>query len=66
MLCNICKRFAQLPLRFKVPLTSEENLVSSYELSMDLIFPDGKENHFLINNATHFPAPTFSGELGAK
>lgn len=43
----------------KVSLTSDENIVFRDELSMDLMFQDGKAVLHVVDAAKHFSAITF-------
>lgn len=57
--CEACQRFSQAPVRFKVTLPSEENLVFGDELSIDIMFLEGKAVLHIVDTATRFSAATF-------
>lgn len=56
---NTYQRFTNQPIRFKASLSTEENIVLGGELSMDLMFLDGKAVVHIVNTATRFSAGTY-------
>jgi transposase InsO family protein len=57
--CSTCKRYSSKPLRLKTTLPSGEELSFGSELSMDLMFINGKSVIHVIDSATRFNAATF-------
>ena len=57
--CEPCQRIARAPIRFKVSLPDEIDLKFCDEVSMDLMFLDGKAVLHVIDTAMHFSAATF-------
>jgi len=57
--CNTCQRFGPAPVRFKATLPSEDEIVFGEELSIDLMFIDGKAILHIVDTATRFSAATF-------
>ena len=62
--CEICQRNARPPLRFKVTIPTKDNLKFCEEVSMDLMFLDGKAVLHVIDTATRFSAATFLDSHG--
>ncbi len=62
--CETCQRFAPPPIRFKVTLPTEDELVFGDELSIDLMWIDGKATLHIIDTATRFSAATFLDSHG--
>jgi hypothetical protein len=50
--CSTCRRYISKPLRLKTTLPSGEELYFDSELSMDLMFINGKAVLYFINSAT--------------
>jgi hypothetical protein len=57
--CRTCQRYSSNPLRRKTTLPSGEELYFGSELSMDLMFINGKAVLHVIDSATRFNAATF-------
>jgi hypothetical protein len=57
--CSTCQRYSSKPLRLKTTLPSGEELPFGSELSMDLMFTNGKAVLHVIDSATRFNAATF-------
>jgi hypothetical protein len=57
--CSTCQRYRSKPLRLKSTRPSGEELSFGSELSMDLMFIDGKAVLHVIHSATRFNAATF-------
>jgi hypothetical protein len=57
--CSICQRYSSKPLRLKTTLPSGEESSFGSELSMDLMFSNGKAVLHVIDSATRFNAATF-------
>ena len=64
--CDTCQRFTSPPVRFKASLPTEEDLVFGDELSIDLMFLDGKAVLHIVDTATRFSAATFLDSHGEK
>lgn len=62
--CDTCQRFGPRPIRFKVTLPSDKDLVFGSELSMDLMFIDGKALLHIVDTATRFSAAIFLDKYG--
>lgn len=58
-LCNGCQKFSKVPVRFKVSLPTEENLVFEDELSIDIMFLEGDAVLDIVDTATRLSAATF-------
>ncbi len=63
--CDTCQRFSAPPVRFKVTLPTEESLVFGDELSLDLMWIDGKAVLHIVDTATRFSAATFLDSNGS-
>lgn len=64
--CNVCQRFSNAPIRFRVSLPTEKNLLFGEELSMDLMFLHGRDVLHVTDTATHYSAATFLDSAGAS
>ena len=62
--CDTCQRYSSPPLRFKASMPDESELVFGDELSIDLMFLDGKAVLHIIDTATRFSAATFLDSHG--
>jgi hypothetical protein len=54
--CSICQRYSSKPLHLKTTLPSGEELFFGSELSIDLMFINGKAVRHVIGSATRFNA----------
>jgi hypothetical protein len=61
--CSTCQLYSSKPLRLKTTLPSGEELSFGSELSMDLMFINGKAVLHVIFSATRFNAATFLDTL---
>lgn len=59
MRCKACQRFPQPPARFNVTIPTEESLVFGDELSVDLMFLEGKAVCNVADTGTRFSAEKF-------
>ena len=57
--CDTYQRLTSLPVRFKVTLPTEEELVFGDEISMDLMWLDCKSVFHIIVTATRFKIANF-------
>ena len=57
--CDTCQRFGPRPLRFKATIPDENKLVFGQELSIDLMWIDGKALLHVVDTATRFSNATF-------
>ncbi len=57
--CDTCQRFTAPPVRFKVTLPTEEELVFGDELSIDLMWIDNQAVLHIVDTATRFSVATF-------
>ena len=57
--CDYCQHFPTTPIRFKVTLPTEEEIIFGDELSIDLMFLDGIAVLHIIYTAARFSAVTF-------
>ena len=64
--CNACQRYGPTPLRFKTSLPNEDDLKFGDEISMDLMFLDGKPVLHIVDTATRFSAATFLDAHGEE
>ena len=64
--CDTCQRISQAPMRFKVTLPSEKDLVFGEELSMDLMFIDRNAILHVLDTATRFSSATFLDSNGSE
>lgn len=64
--CSTGQRFAKPPIRFKMSLPTEENLLFCDELSIDLMVLNGKSVLQIVDTATYFYVATFLYAYGAN
>ena len=57
--CDTCQRLGPTPIRFKASIPTEDSVKFGEELSMDLMFLDGKALLHIVDTATRFSAATF-------
>lgn len=62
--CDTCQRFSVPPVRFKVSLPNEDELVFGDEISIDLMFLDNCSVLHVVDTATRFSAATFLDKHG--
>ena len=62
--CDTCQRSGPKPLRFSVSLPDEKDLVFGKEVSVDLMFIDGKALLHVVDTATRFSSATFLDSSG--
>ena len=64
--CSACQRFSPGPVRFKASIPNENELVFCEEVSIDLMFIEGKAIPHIVDTATRFSAATFLDSEGEK
>ena len=64
--CNACQRYGPKPLRFKTFLPNEDDLKFGDEISMGMMFLDGKAVLHIVDTATRFSAATFLDANGGE
>ena len=57
--CDTCQRLGPTPVRFKASLPTQDSVKFGEELSMDLMFLDGKALLHIVDTATRFSAAAF-------
>ena len=62
--CDTCQRFGPTPVRFKVSLPTEDDIKFGEELSIDLMWLDGKAVLHIVDTATRFSAASFLDSSG--
>lgn len=64
--CKNCQHYGPAPIRFKASIPSEENLVFGNEISVNLMFLDGKALLHVVYTAARFSAATFLDPHGSS
>ena len=64
--CEVCQRTDHPPIRFKVSIPLTDGMKFCDEISMDLMFLDGKAVLHVVDTATHFSTATFLDAHGLE